>query len=210
MTITVANTSNTNTFEYWKNRTNELAHAMTNFVVTTDSNTATGNAGISGTLTANIHFSGNSTVNAFFTSTSYNIANSTSNLSISLPSSTQVSNSHYFLNANGTWVYIADNVVDYSTNSTSGTTTQLIDYYSVSDFSSVEYNIFVSDSSNNYFAGKILTLPKASDVYYTEYASVYSNNSVGTFSANSNTSHIRMYFTPVASSATVKITRITV
>ena len=29
MTITVANTSNTSTFEYWLNRTNELADAMT-------------------------------------------------------------------------------------------------------------------------------------------------------------------------------------
>jgi hypothetical protein len=58
MTIIVANTSNTNTFEYWVNRTNELAYAMTTLVVTTDSNTASGNASISGTFTANV-FSGN-------------------------------------------------------------------------------------------------------------------------------------------------------
>ena len=52
MTITVANTSNTSTFEYWLNRTNELASAMTNYAVTTDSNTATGNAAITGSFTA--------------------------------------------------------------------------------------------------------------------------------------------------------------
>ena len=54
MTITVANTANTNTFDYWRNRTNELADAMTNYVVTTDSNTAVGNAAISGQFYANV------------------------------------------------------------------------------------------------------------------------------------------------------------
>jgi hypothetical protein len=38
MTITISNTANTNTFDYWRNRTNELAHSMSNFVMTTDSN----------------------------------------------------------------------------------------------------------------------------------------------------------------------------
>ena len=41
MTVTVANTGNTNTFDYWRNRTNELAYAMTTYVVTAGgSNTA--------------------------------------------------------------------------------------------------------------------------------------------------------------------------
>lgn len=53
MTITVANTANTNTFEYWRQRTNELADAMSTKVVTVDSNTATGNAAISNKFTAN-------------------------------------------------------------------------------------------------------------------------------------------------------------
>ena len=52
MTIIVANTANTNTFDYWRNRTNELADAMTNKTVTVDSNTATGNAAITGTFSA--------------------------------------------------------------------------------------------------------------------------------------------------------------
>ena len=54
MSITVANTGNTNTFDYWRNRTNELAYAMSTYVVTAGgSNTAAGNAAISGTFTAN-------------------------------------------------------------------------------------------------------------------------------------------------------------
>ena len=48
MTVIVANTANTNTFDYWRNRTNELATAMSTKAVTVDSNTATGNAAITG------------------------------------------------------------------------------------------------------------------------------------------------------------------
>ena len=41
MTVTVANTANTNTFDYWRNRTNELAYAMSTYAVTAGgSNTA--------------------------------------------------------------------------------------------------------------------------------------------------------------------------
>jgi len=54
MTVSVANVANTNTFDYWRNRTNELADAMSNKAVTVESTTATGNAAISGTFTAGV------------------------------------------------------------------------------------------------------------------------------------------------------------
>ena len=53
MTVTVANTANTNTFDYWRNRTNELAYAMSTYAVTVGSNAAVGNAAIIGTYIAN-------------------------------------------------------------------------------------------------------------------------------------------------------------
>jgi hypothetical protein len=58
MTVTVANTANTSTFNYWLNRTNELAHAMTTKAVTVESNAAVGNAQIIGTFTANTLLAG--------------------------------------------------------------------------------------------------------------------------------------------------------
>lgn len=61
MTVTVANTANTNTFDFWRNRTNDLAHAMSTKVVTVDSNTATGNASVNGTITATSFVISNST-----------------------------------------------------------------------------------------------------------------------------------------------------
>lgn len=52
MTVAVANTGN-NTVAYMIARLNEIAHALSNKAVTTESNTASGNAAITGTFTAN-------------------------------------------------------------------------------------------------------------------------------------------------------------
>ena len=87
MTINVANTTLTNTFEYLVNRTNELSDALTTKVVTADSNTTSGNSAITGTFSANV----------------YVVGNSASNTSISAPNTEQKSSGEYFLNANGSW-----------------------------------------------------------------------------------------------------------
>ena len=58
MTIAVQNTALTNTFDFWRTRTNELAYAMSTYAVTTGANAAVGNAAITGTFTAG-GFSGN-------------------------------------------------------------------------------------------------------------------------------------------------------
>lgn len=100
MTITVANTSNTSTFQYWLSRTNELADAMTNRAVTTNSNTAVGNAAITGTFTANIIIT-----NTFNVNTSILIGNATVNSSInssSIAIGSSVLNSSALLIGNST------------------------------------------------------------------------------------------------------------
>ena len=89
MTVTVANTGNTNTFDYWRNRTNELAYAMTTYAVTAGgSNTAAGNAAITGTFTANVLVVntginiGNSTVNAVVNTSTLFVGNSSVNATL--------------------------------------------------------------------------------------------------------------------------------
>jgi hypothetical protein len=69
MTFTVANTEVTNTFDYWRSRTNELAYNLTNTVVTVGGNTANGIAVITGTVIVN-----NSAANAII---GYNVTNQT-------------------------------------------------------------------------------------------------------------------------------------
>jgi hypothetical protein len=53
MTISIANTLITNTFEYWRSRTNELAYAMSSNTVTTGGSPAVGNAYVTGLFFAN-------------------------------------------------------------------------------------------------------------------------------------------------------------
>lgn len=53
MTITVANTANTNTVQFWRTRTNDLAYAMSTKVLTVNSNTTVGNAVMQGSFQTN-------------------------------------------------------------------------------------------------------------------------------------------------------------
>jgi hypothetical protein len=194
MTVTVANTANTNTFDYWRNRTNELASAMTTKAVTVDSNTATGNAAITGNFNANTIVIGNSTVN----------------VAIASSNSVQQSNGQYFLNANGSWTNVGAPYY-VGTTSTTGTSGQLIDSYSMSTYGAAEYLINVKDNSANArVATKILTVHNTVDVLLTEYSVLVTNSSLGVFTANANTTHARLYYTPNTSSATLNYIRYTI
>jgi len=193
MTVVVANTSNTNTFDYWRNRTNELAYAMTTYAVTAgSSNAAVGNAAITGNFNANTITVGNSTVNtAIYTANAY-----------------QQSNGQYFLNANGSWSLIGAPV--FTDNAaTTGTSAQLVDYYDFSTYGVVEYLINVTDNNaNNRLATKIMTATDSGTVLITEYATMATNTqNMGAFSANANSSHVKLYFTPVSSNTNVKFIR---
>jgi len=239
MTVTVANTANTNTFDYWRNRTNELADAMTNKTVTVESNTATGNAAITGTFSANVLFLGNTTVNSTSNSTSIVfgntvqntvvntssitfgntvqntvvntssifISNSTSNLTISIPTTSQYANGKFFLNANGSFVLVQDTI--RGNIETSGTTNTEINNYLTNTFASAEYLLAVKDNNaNNYQSSKILITHDVDNAYLSEYAIIVSNNYVGSFFANSNTSHVRLYFNPTSTNTTINFTRV--
>ena len=271
MTITVANTANTNTFDYWRNRTNELADAMTNKTVTVDSNTATGNAAITGTFSANVLFLGNTTVNSTSNSTSIVfgntvqntvvntssivfgntvqntvvntssitfgntventvintssivfgntvqntvvntssifISNSTSNLTISIPTTSQYANGKFFLNANGS--FTSAEALIKGNIETSGITNTEINNYLTNTFASAEYLLAVKDNNaNNYQSSKILITHDVDNAYLSEYAIIVSNNYVGSFFANSNTSHVRLYFNPTSTNTTINFTRV--
>lgn len=61
MTVNISNTGTTNTFEYWRNRTNELAFASRERFVSVSSNTATGNASVDGTFSGGVLLANNTT-----------------------------------------------------------------------------------------------------------------------------------------------------
>lgn len=198
MTITVANTSNTNTFDYWINRTNELADAMTNYVVTTDSNTAVGNAAISDTFTANMVYS-----------ETVKVGNSTVNVSIVSPNTSQISSGNYYFSSNGNWDNIVSAPVSNGTITTSGTSQQEIDNFAIADQNAAEYYLHISDNTaNNKHISKVLVAHDVGSAYTTEYATIVSNTSLGVFAASSNGTHISFLMTPTSSACDVTFTRV--
>jgi len=53
MTVQIQQVANTSTFNFWLNRTNELANVISTKAVTVESNSAVGNASIIGTFSSN-------------------------------------------------------------------------------------------------------------------------------------------------------------
>jgi len=158
MTITVANTANTNTFDYWRNRTNELADAMTNKTVTVDSNTATGNAVVnghfvSGTLVANVALRGGNTSTFNTLTISSNVVVSTGN-TITVGNSsvnTQITSGNLFLNGSTLVIGNTDsNVTSNSSTLTIGNSSIFTSINSTSvNFSSDTTEIKLGNSTVN-------------------------------------------------------------
>jgi len=197
MTIEVANTGTTNTWQFLINRVNELATAMSSNAVTTNSNTATGNASINGAFTANV-----------LIANTVRVSNSTSNIVISVPNTAVISDGNYYLNANGNWTQVKPAITSLSVN-TSGTSTQEIDSYSMSSLGGAEYFIRVKDNNaNGYHALKILSFHNNVNAFSTEYGTMVSNTTLGTFEISTNTSHVILNMTPVSSNTAVNISRV--
>lgn len=203
MTVTVAATTNTNTVDYLINRTNELANAMTTLAVTTNSNTAVGNAAITGSFTANV-----------LIANTVRISNSTANVVIGVPNTTVISSGSYFLNGNGSWTQISSPVLT-KTMLTSGTGSQIVDTYSTSSINAAEYFIHIkNNTANGYQASKILTLHNGNtgsptpNAYSSEYSIVTSNGTLGTFTTTSNGTHVILSITPAFNNTSISLTRV--
>lgn len=214
MTISVANTGNTNSFYYWLSRTNELAHALSNYVITTDSNNTTGNAFVNGvfsstTLAANTALrGGNVSTSAVLTITSnVNITGDKLTVGeISVNSSVvSVGNSTSNVAVNSTSISITGVSTASINVQTSNTDSQVIDYFNKSTYRTAEYVISLkNNSANAHQASKLLLIHDSSDAYVTEYGVLTTNTSLGTFSANANSTHCRLLFTPTAANTQIK------
>lgn len=197
MTVEIGNTTLTNTFDYWRNRTNEMADAMSTKVVTVNSNTAVGNAAITGNFYANTIKIGNSTVNTTF----------------GTPSSVEIASGEYYLNANGSWA-VATGPISNGSVTTSGNTLQTVDQYNASEIRAAEYSIHIKDNSaNGYQLSKILSIhtgnsDASGSAFSTEYGIVTSNGILGTFSSTIDGANVVLSVTPNTSNATISFTRI--
>lgn len=243
MTIAVANTTNTHSWQYALDRLNDLATAMSNKVVTVNSNTASGNAVVNGTFQANIgkfdtlqangdtitissnvYYSGtnatfsvgNSTVNAVMNSTYLSIAsmlhgNSTVNV---FSNSTTVSISNNLvlnstgmrlgnttanlvinsssISINGQEIVDLDNVINVNVPSS----TTLVDSFLIDTYRGVEYSMSIKNlDANGYQMSKVHVLQDGGGALIAEFGVLYSNNQLGVFTANANSTHGRVYLT---------------
>ena len=223
MTIAVANVANTNTFLYWQSITNQLAYNMSTAVVTTTANGTSaqtaGNAAISGTMFANIHIAnvftansiihvGNSTVNAVVNSTSLSIVNSTVSFTIEAPTSSQVSNGQYFLNANGEYAVVSLTTITPGTITTTGTSQQTVDEWPLATYRASQYVMSVWDNNaNNCYMSTISLMHDGTSAWITEFGQITTNSNIGAFAATVSGANVMLQFTPTSTNSTVKFAR---
>lgn len=147
---------------------------------------------------------GSATTNVSINSTSISIANSTSGIVIRKPSASQVSSGGYFLNANGSYTEVDSQTVV----ATSGITTQQVDSFLKANHRAGEYAIAIKDNdSTSYQMSKVMVVHDGTDAYQNEFGVLTTSITLGSFSANANATHVRLYFTPAVVDATVTLKR---
>ena len=115
---------------------------------------------------------------------------------------------------------IAGNTITFSTSSisfgglatnfaftytTSNTSAQLIDSFSTSTYAGGKYVISIKNNVNSdRHLTEILVMGSANS-YMTEYASLFNNTTLGTFSSNVASSNVNIYFTPANANNTLTI-----
>lgn len=202
-TITSLDT-NTDTFQNWTDKTNEIITVISSEAVTANSSgaTTTGNGFVIGVFGANVIFAntslrgGNTTVtNTLYITSNVNVSNTLNVNTLNVTDS---------LTINGSPVVSVTKISD----TTSTTSAELIDQFTTTTFSGCEYIAAIKDSSANaYQMSKLLVLHDTGNSYITEYAVLISNTVLGVFSTNVDSTNCRLWLTPTVSGTTVKLTR---
>jgi hypothetical protein len=181
------------------------ANIVSLFAETASINNATVNTSIA--LGANVIVNtsvlaiGNSTLNSIITSVNYITGNSTVSVTVNSTALT-------FSNTSGVYTINGDLVVNAFTSrftfgsfSTSSIAPVLVDSFNKTSLRAAEYNFSASQSNGTHLFQKMVVqnYDHATDVNTIEYGVMTSNASanVGTFSANANTTHVTVYFTPL-------------
>lgn len=192
MPVTIQQVNSTNTFEFWRLRTNEIIEALGNSVVTVDT-VSTGNITVNGSLVV----VATTTTNALIVNTTITV-----NTSVSVGNST--------INA---VINSTSSIPEHINTVTTGTGAQIVDSFVVAS-RATEYTLTVQDNAQNAFQlSKCLVIHDGGDAYLTEYGIVASNTTAGilaAFSANANATHVRLIATPTVANAQIKATRLKV
>lgn len=194
--------TNTDTFFSWIVKTNGLVTFANTEVVTANNSangaTTTGKGYVIGTFGANTlvcdTLAGGNTV-------------ATANLAIS-------TNATF----NGTFLKITPGATLGANSSvheqgikstTSGLTQQAVDTFAIATYRSAKYVLSIKDNATSSFqTTEIMLLQDGTNTITTEYATLVSNSSLGTFSSDILTGNARLLFTPTVAATTIHIHRV--
>jgi hypothetical protein len=193
--LDIINTS-TDNFYNWIGRTNDLVDALKE-TVTVKANTA-------GDMT-----SGNGFVNGYFgantlTATYMKGGNVQSNSTLTFTSNVNIGDATFNVTT------LHNNVTHTVSNSytTTNSDIQIIDSFSTVGFRSGKYLISIKNTNNtDYQSTEIMVLQDDANVYITEYATLLSNATLGTFTANVDSTTVRFYIDPVYANNVIKYQR---
>jgi len=224
MTITVANTANTNTWGYLRDRLNDLATAMSTKTVTVNSNSTTGNAVVNGvfvatTLVANTALrGGNETTSAVLTITTnvavtgtrlyvganvvanqthFSVGNTTVNSTLSSTTLTIQQSGNLSINSSSLAIDGVSILPQFVNTNISGNTAAIVDSFPMDTFQGAEYTFSIkNNAANGYQVSKLLVLSNDGTApQVTDYGMLFSNNQLVVFSANANSTHVRLVST---------------
>lgn len=182
-------------FYSWVVKTNETIEVLLD-TVTVKANTA-------GDLT-----SGNGFVNGIFgantlTATDIRGGNVTTNSVVTFTTNTNIGNSTVEVYS------LQNNTASIRARSygTTNTDPQILDSFSAASFRSGKYIISINSSVNDYQVTEIMLLQDGTNTYTTEYATLVSSSTLGTFSANIDSGTVRLFVVPASATNTIKYQR---
>lgn len=197
MSRAIGNVYTTNgTFFSWLGKTNEVIDAFTE-TVTIKANTAgdmtSGNGFVNG------HFGANTLV-----ATTLKGGNVASNTVLTISTNTNIGNSSIQVTT------LQNNVAHVKAASYTSTNTdvQLLDSFSATDYRAGKYLISIKDTDNTeYQSTEIMIMHDDSATYSTEYATLISTATLGTFTSNIDSGTIRLYVAPTNGNNVIKYHR---
>lgn len=113
--------------------------------------------------------------------------------------------------ASATLLDPASQFVSSSQDFTTTTPSQVVDTYALSEYRTAKYVVQLEkDSDSKYHATEILLIHDGTLVYMTEYATVTTDSSLGTFDADISGGNVRLLVTPSYTNTSVKAKRISI
>ena len=103
-----------------------------------------------------------------------------------------------------------DAIKPNNTSLTSTTADQVVDSFSAGTYRTAKYLISMAHATLGYHATEVLAIHDGTTVYMTEYGTVFTQASLGTFDGSIVSGMVRLTVTPINTNTTVKLQRITV